>query len=133
MNHRREVQHLDLDDDPLVVAIVDAGATLQTFGCPVYYVHLVLDGAVDDPASLMEIEQPLPCLADANNDNIVDVVDFLALLAACGSGDPVFDIAPEPDGDGAVDQSHGVLTWTVPTDSSTTLVRKRKLEITFCR
>jgi serine protease AprX len=41
------------------------------------------------------------CAGDADGSGAVDVVDFLGLLGAWGSADPVFDIAPDA-GDGIV-------------------------------
>jgi hypothetical protein len=39
------------------------------------------------------------CVADvAGNDDVVDVIDLLALLSAWGSNDPTYDIADPPDG-----------------------------------
>ena len=61
--------------------IVNAGATLNTGGCPVYYETLVLNGLVDDPLNLIAL--PL-CLADVNKDSSVNVTDLLLLLGAWG-------------------------------------------------
>jgi hypothetical protein len=44
----------------------------------------------------------LSCAGDADCDGIVDISDVLALLAAWGTDDPLFDLAPE-GGDGQVD------------------------------
>ncbi|MHC5024670.1 MAG: hypothetical protein ACYTGG_12320 [Planctomycetota bacterium] len=50
-----------------------------------------------------ETVTPLPaCASDTNDDGVVNVVDLLALLAAWGGSDPLFDIAPD-GGDGVVD------------------------------
>ena len=77
--------------------IIDTGAMLNTYGCPVYYETLVLNGLVDDPLNLIAL--PL-CLADFNDDNSVNVTDLLSLLAAwgtCGAPCP-----PDIDGNGSV-------------------------------
>ncbi len=42
------------------------------------------------------------CIADFNQDGTVSVLDFLSLLAAWGTSDPLHDIAPD-GGDGTVD------------------------------
>ena len=77
--------------------IIDAGATLNTNGCLVYYETLALNGLVDDPLNLIAL--PL-CLADVNDDNSVNVTDLLSLLAAWGScGAPC---PPDINTDGSV-------------------------------
>ncbi len=43
----------------------------------------------------------VPCAGDADGDGAVGIADFLGLLAAWGTGDPLYDIAPPP-GDGIV-------------------------------
>jgi hypothetical protein len=43
------------------------------------------------------------CTADFDGNGEVDIVDLLDLLAAWGTGDPLYDIAPLPAGDGTVD------------------------------
>ena len=72
-----------LDCEALYVEnlIVNAGATLNTNGCPVYYETLQLDGVVDDSLNLIQL--PL-CLADVNDDSSVNVTDLLSLLGAWG-------------------------------------------------
>ena len=72
--------------------IVDAGAVLNTYGCPVYYESSQLDGAVDDLGDLFEL--PPPCPWDLTGDSIVGVNDFLSLLALWGTdpgGPPDFN------------------------------------------
>jgi hypothetical protein len=61
--------------------IIDAGATLNTNGCPVYYETLVLNGSVDDPANLIQIAQ---CPADLTGDGQVDGADLGLLLGSWG-------------------------------------------------
>ncbi|MHC5023716.1 MAG: right-handed parallel beta-helix repeat-containing protein [Planctomycetota bacterium] len=79
--------------------IIEPGATLNTLGCPVYYGSLILDGVVDDPANLHEVEPPPPCPADLNGDSGVDVQDLLILLGAWGAtggdvtGDGMTDVS----------------------------------------
>jgi hypothetical protein len=41
------------------------------------------------------------CVGDATGDGVVDVQDFLGLIAAWGTADPRFDFAPN-GGDGIV-------------------------------
>ena len=94
--------------------VVEAGAVLNTNGCPVYYNTLVLNGVVDDPTNLIRVNfpdidgdgvvgaadlsiliaawgacpaLPEPCPADINGDGSVNVSDLLALLANWGGGD----------------------------------------------
>jgi hypothetical protein len=62
--------------------IIDAGATLNTNGCPVYYETLILNGSVDDPANLIQIAQ---CEADFNGDGQVDGADLGLLLGSWGT------------------------------------------------
>ena len=63
--------------------IVEAGATLNTNGCPVYYDTLQLDGVVDNPRNLTFVKATL-CPADTNGDDVVNVTDLLDLLASWG-------------------------------------------------
>jgi hypothetical protein len=79
--------------------VVEAGATLVTGGCPVYYVTAQIAGDVDDPVNLVPIVVSPPCPWDLDGGGGVDVTDFLALLAAWGTnpGDPA-----DFDGDGVV-------------------------------
>ncbi|MHC4306385.1 MAG: S8 family serine peptidase [Planctomycetota bacterium] len=59
-------------------------------------------GAADDNGNGIPDECETSCPADFNDDGAVNVEDFLALLGAWGSADPVYDIAPD-GGDGIVD------------------------------
>jgi hypothetical protein len=79
--------------------VVEAGATLITGGCPVYYVTAEIAGVVDEPANLVPIVVSPPCPWDLDGGGGVDVTDFLLLLAAWGTnpGDPA-----DFDGDGVV-------------------------------
>ena len=43
----------------------------------------------------------LPCPGDGNGDGVISTADLLGLLAAWGTSDPTYDIAP-PGGDGVV-------------------------------
>jgi hypothetical protein len=61
--------------------IIDAGATLNTNGCPVYYETLTNNGSVDDPANLIQIAQ---CAADLTGDGQVDGADLGLLLGSWG-------------------------------------------------
>jgi hypothetical protein len=61
--------------------IIDAGATLNTNGCPVYYETLTNNGTVDDPANLIQIAQ---CAADLTGDGQVDGADLGLLLGSWG-------------------------------------------------
>jgi hypothetical protein len=49
----------------------------------VYYASLTLDGAVDDPANLIETELPTGT-GDIDGDGTTDVTDLLIVLAAWG-------------------------------------------------
>ncbi|MCA9311532.1 MAG: VCBS repeat-containing protein [Phycisphaerales bacterium] len=85
--------------------IIEAGATLNTNGCHVYYETLVLDGAVDDPSNLMPIAAvggSLACLGDANADAVVNFADLEIVLSAWGTSDASGDVFPFPVGDGVV-------------------------------
>ncbi len=62
--------------------IIESGATLNTNGCKVYYSTLTLDGAVDNPANLLEIVPP--CAPDINNDGVTNVLDLINLLLCFG-------------------------------------------------
>ena len=99
--------------------IIDAGATLNTNGCKVYYVTLINDGAVDDPANLVMIgcvdaaqcDDGVFCTSDAcdggtcvndaivygdvNDSGVVDLDDILCVIAGFGAADacPTADIA----------------------------------------
>jgi hypothetical protein len=76
--------------------IIDAGSTLNTNGCPVYYQSLTNNGSVDDANNLIQI---VDCPADFNHDGVVSGPDLAALLAAWNTGSPVIDL----NGDGEVD------------------------------
>jgi hypothetical protein len=79
--------------------IIDAGATLNTNGCRVYYGSAQIDGNVDDPANVVEIVviPPCPCDCEAVPDGTVDVGDFLMLLAQWGNPGAC-DCEDPPDG-----------------------------------
>ena len=62
--------------------IIDAGATLNTNGCPVYYETLTNNGSVDEPANLIQIAQ---CEADLTGDGQVDGADLGLLLGSWGT------------------------------------------------
>ena len=64
--------------------VIESGATLNTNGCKVYYSTLTLDGAVDNPANLIEIVVVLPCPTDINNDGVTNVLDLIDLLLCFG-------------------------------------------------
>jgi hypothetical protein len=74
--------------------VVEAGATLNTNGCPVYYLTAQVDGTVDDPANLQQINVTPPCPWDLDGDSVVGITDFLILLAQWGTnpgGPPDFN------------------------------------------
>ncbi len=84
--------------------IIESGATLNTLGCPVYYVNLTNNGTVDDPANLIALPPP-PSTADISGalgpgfpDGCVDAFDLGTLLGAwCSSAsdpDPPKDEDP---------------------------------------
>jgi hypothetical protein len=77
--------------------VIEAGATLNTLGCPVYYDMATVDGAVDDPANLVRIPRPCPCDCEVTPDGTVDVGDFLMLLAQWGTPGTC-DCEDPPDG-----------------------------------
>ncbi len=81
--------------------IIEAGATLNTNGCPVYYSTLTLNGAVDNPANLIEIVPPCP--ADVNGDGFVNVLDLVQLLLCFGDpATPPCDTGQDINQDGFV-------------------------------
>ena len=83
--------------------IVEAGAMLNTNGTPVYYSTLTLDGAVDNPANLMEIVAVPPCPTDTNNDGVTNVLDLIDVLLCFGQPDtPPCDTGQDTNGDGTV-------------------------------
>ncbi|MCZ6611479.1 MAG: hypothetical protein O6941_02495, partial [Planctomycetota bacterium] len=88
--------------------IIESGATLNTLGCPVYYVNLTKNGTVDDPANLIALPPP-PSTADISGplgpgfpDGCVDAFDLGTLLGAwCSSAsdpDPPGDVDPPCEG-----------------------------------
>ena len=94
------------DNNPLVdgvealivgALIIDAGATLNTNGCPVYYETLTNNGSVDDPNNLIQIVQ---CPADLTGDGQVDGADLGLLLGAWG-GPGASDLTGDGNTDGA--------------------------------
>jgi plastocyanin len=48
------------------------------------------------------VEPEVVCPADTNGDEEVDILDLLDLLAAWGTNNDTYDIAPAPNGDGVV-------------------------------
>ena len=82
--------------------IIDSGATLNTNGCTVYYSTLTLDGAVDNPANLIEIVVVLPCPTDINNDGVTNVLDLISLLLCFGQPAVPACEAEDTNGDGTV-------------------------------
>jgi parallel beta-helix repeat protein len=99
---------------------IEAGATLVTGSCKVYYNSLVLDGSIDVPANVQPIMYAPPCTTDVApdpvdgdglwGDGVTGLDDFFALLQHWGScpveGDCPWDCAPVIDagtwGDGEV-------------------------------
>jgi hypothetical protein len=77
--------------------VIEAGAVLNTLGCPVYYVTAQIDGEVDDPENLIQLPPPCPADCALPPDGVVNVVDFLALLADWGGTGPC-DCADGGDG-----------------------------------
>ncbi len=84
---------------------IDAGATLNTEGCRIYYNTLVNNGYVDDPANLILIGSGIP--GDLDGDGDVDLTDLAELLGSYGSciGDPNYNPAADLDGSGCVEIS----------------------------
>ena len=76
--------------------VIDAGATLNTNGATVYYKTLTNNGSVDDIANLVLIAG---CVADINDDDVVNGADLATLLASWGTASVVSDL----NGDGNVD------------------------------
>ena len=60
---------------------IEAGATLNTGDCVVYYESLSNSGSVDNPANLIELAMT-SCPADFNGDSTVDSGDLAILLAS---------------------------------------------------
>ena len=77
--------------------VIDAGATLNTGGCTVYYESLTLNGMVDEPLNLIALPA---CPADGDDDGTVGILDFLAVLADWGPCGPT--CPTDSDGDGTV-------------------------------
>ncbi|MHC5022292.1 MAG: GC-type dockerin domain-anchored protein [Planctomycetota bacterium] len=85
--------------DPLLVVALEAGQS--------YWIELGTWrpdppwGAPNLPF-VFDVTVEEPCLGDGNEDGAVDILDLLDLLAAWGSSDPTWDLAPGA-GDGIVD------------------------------
>ncbi|MCB9854698.1 MAG: hypothetical protein H6818_03350 [Phycisphaerales bacterium] len=62
------------------ILIVDAGATLNTNGCPIYFESLLLNGNVDDPSNLIEI--PTIVVGDMNCDGLLTPADVAPFVQA---------------------------------------------------
>ena len=78
--------------------VVEAGAVLNTNGCPVYYSALVLNGVVDDPTNLIRVNLP-----DIDGDGVVGPADLSILIEAWGACPALPEPCPaDLDGDGRV-------------------------------
>ena len=75
---------------------IDAGATLNTNGCPVYYETLTNNGSVDDPNNLIRIAG---CPADFTGDGQVNGADLGLLLGSWGTAQA--DLTGDGNVDGA--------------------------------
>ncbi len=82
--------------------IIDAGASLQTTGCKIYYETLQLDGFVDSPGNLIPITA---CPGDVNGDDVVNLTDLATLLANFGTTSGAVREDGDLNGDGDVDLS----------------------------
>ncbi len=84
---------------------IDAGATLNTIGCRIYYNTLVNDGLVDQPENLILIGSGIP--GDLDGDGDVDLSDLAEFLGSYGSctGEPGYNPAADLDGNGCIDLS----------------------------
>jgi len=72
---------------------IDAGATLLTGGCRVYYQSLVLNGDVDDPGNLVQISASCGVADLAEPLGELNFSDVFAFLVAFGSMGPAADLA----------------------------------------
>ncbi len=65
----------------------------MTNGCRIYFRESQIDGFVDDPSNLIELEPAPSCPADLSGDEFVNAVDIAMLLQAWGGveGDPTGD------------------------------------------
>jgi hypothetical protein len=77
--------------------IINAGATLDTGDCMIYYETLTNNGVVDDPNHLRLITN---CPADVNFDGTVDGMDLALLLAAWSTSNPLADLNADGNVDG---------------------------------
>jgi hypothetical protein len=81
--------------------IVEAGATLNTNGCPIYYgEEAIIDGDVDDIDNILETEPPVE--GDINGDGVVNIQDLLALIDQWGVCDDPDNCTADLTGDGLV-------------------------------
>ncbi|MHC5024636.1 MAG: M28 family peptidase [Planctomycetota bacterium] len=62
----------------------------------------VVEAAID-AFQVVALDCPSACVADFDGDGAVGITDLLDLLAAWGTGDPVYDIAPAGAPDGTID------------------------------
>ncbi len=80
---------------------IDAGATVNTNGCRIYYNTLVNNGVVDQPENLILIESGIP--GDLDGDGDVDLSDLAQLLSNYGITGGATYQQGDLDGDGDID------------------------------
>jgi len=80
--------------------IIEAGATLNTNGCAVYYETLTLDGAVDNPMNLVPLTAVAACPGDCDESGVVDFNDLVSMLFEFGTPGSVAGC--DADGTGVV-------------------------------
>ena len=80
--------------------VLDAGTTLVTGNCRIYYGSLAGSGSVDNLGNLIPL--PAPCVGDLDGDQQVGLTDLSILLANFGITGATPDMG-DLDGDGDVD------------------------------
>ena len=67
--------------------VVEFGGYLATGGCTIYTRSATINGEVDDPDSIVIIDEQPPCLGDLNNDGTINGADLGLIIAMWGTAD----------------------------------------------
>ena len=85
-------RHPNSGSDPCEVVyvnelVIESGGSLATGGCTIYTRSATINGEVDDPDSIVIIDEQPPCLGDLNNDGTINGADLGLIIAMWGTAD----------------------------------------------
>ena len=67
--------------------VIESGGSLATGGCTIYTRSATINGEVDDPDSIVIIDEQPPCPGDLNNDGTINGADLGLIIAMWGTAD----------------------------------------------